>query len=126
MIHRRSNCPYSQLQPIAEELFLATDFDVETSIVYKQWVHNGHTKIVFITNTVRERNEKFCQTADLATTLHYTVKSQTSYLKMLKETILPNTRTVTLLYLSDNYSFYVKIPYKGSTRKLIRLLSTLL
>jgi hypothetical protein len=49
---RCSNCPgQSHLKTITEELFEANDFDVEDSIVCKQWVHCGHTKVVFITNS---------------------------------------------------------------------------
>jgi hypothetical protein len=92
MLHSCSNCPgESQLQTAVEELFEANDFDVEDSIIYKQWVHDGHTKIVSMTSTVGEFTEKICQTADQATTRHYTAKSQASYSKMLKETILPDT-----------------------------------
>jgi hypothetical protein len=86
-----------KLQTVVEGLFQANDFDVEDSIVYQQWVHDGHTKIVFMTSTVGEFTEKICRTADRATTHHYTAKSQASYLKMLKETILPDTGTVILL-----------------------------
>jgi hypothetical protein len=45
MHHRCSNFPgQSQLQTVVEELFQTNDFDVEDSIVYKQWVHD-HTKL---------------------------------------------------------------------------------
>jgi hypothetical protein len=47
MLHRCSNClGQSQLQNVVKELFQAYDFDVEDSIVYKQRIHDGHTKIV--------------------------------------------------------------------------------
>jgi hypothetical protein len=95
---------------------------VEDGIVYKQLC----TEIVSMTSTVGEFTEKICRTADQATTHHYTAKSQASYFKMLKETILPDTEAVILLDFSENIRFYVKMPYKGSTGKLIRLLSTLL
>jgi hypothetical protein len=87
----------SQLQTVVEALFQANGSDVEDSIVYKQWVHGSHMKIVSMTSTVGEFNEKICRTADQATTHHETAKSKASYLKMLKETILPDTGTVILL-----------------------------
>jgi hypothetical protein len=125
--HRCSNCPgQSQLQTVTEELFQTNDFDVEDSVVYKWCFHDGHTKIVSMTSTVGEFTVKICWTADHAATHHYTTKSQASYLKMLKETILPDNEAVILLDFSKNYSFYVRMPYKGSTGKLIRPLSILL
>jgi hypothetical protein len=44
-----------------------------------------------MTSTGGKLTEKICRTAEQATTHHYTAKSQASYLKMLKETILPDT-----------------------------------
>jgi hypothetical protein len=59
VLHRCSNCPgQSQLQTVVEELFQANDFDVEDSIVYNQWIHDGRTKIVSMTSTVGEFTEK--------------------------------------------------------------------
>jgi hypothetical protein len=34
------------------------------NIVYKQRVHNGHTKTVYMTSTVGEFTEKICHTKD--------------------------------------------------------------
>jgi hypothetical protein len=73
--------------------------------VYKEWVHDGHTKIVSVTSAVGEFTEKIGRTADQATTRHYTEKSHASYLQMLKETILPNTEAVILLDFVESYSF---------------------
>jgi hypothetical protein len=56
-------------------------------------------------STVGEFAEKICLTADQATTHHYTAKSQASYLKMLKETILTYAEAVILLDFPENYSF---------------------
>jgi hypothetical protein len=53
---------------------------VEDRRVYKQWVHDGHAKIVSMTSTVGEFTEKICRTADQAVTHHYTAKSQASCL----------------------------------------------
>jgi hypothetical protein len=77
---------------------------VEDSVVYKQWVHDGHTKIVSMMSTVGEFNEEICLTADQATTRRHTAKSQPSYLKMLKETILSDTEAV-ILPDFQSYSF---------------------
>jgi hypothetical protein len=75
-LHRCLNCPgQSHLQTVVEELFQANNFDVEDSIVYKQWVHDGHTKVASMTSTVGKFTEKICQTTDQATTHHYTAKS---------------------------------------------------
>jgi hypothetical protein len=65
MVHRYSNCPgQSQLQTVVEELFQANYFDVEDSIVYKQWFHDDHTQIVSMTSTVGEFTEKICRTPE--------------------------------------------------------------
>jgi hypothetical protein len=56
-----------------------------------------------MTSTVGEFTEKICQIADQATNHHYTARSQASYLKMLKETILPDIQAVILLDCSENY-----------------------
>jgi hypothetical protein len=59
VIHRCSNfLGQSQLQTVVEELFQSNDFDVEDSIVYKQWIHDSHTKIVPMTSPVAEFTEK--------------------------------------------------------------------
>jgi hypothetical protein len=73
MLHRYSNCSgQSQLQTVTEELFQANnDFDVEDSIVYKQWVHDGHTKTASMISTAGKFMEKICQTAHQVRTHHY-------------------------------------------------------
>jgi hypothetical protein len=48
---------------------------VEDNIADKQWVHDGHTKIVSMTSTVGEFAKKICRTADQAIIHHYTAKS---------------------------------------------------
>jgi hypothetical protein len=59
MLHRCSNCTgQSQLRAVIEELFQANNFDVEDSILYKQWVHDDHTKVADITNTAGQLTEK--------------------------------------------------------------------
>jgi hypothetical protein len=47
-----------------EELFQTNDFDMEDSIVCMQWIHDGHTEIVFMATTVEEFIEIIFQTAD--------------------------------------------------------------
>jgi hypothetical protein len=47
---------------------------VEDSI-HKQWFHDGHTEIVSMRSADKEFREKICQTAEQATTHHFTVKS---------------------------------------------------
>jgi hypothetical protein len=42
-------------------LFQANDFDMEDIIVHKQWVHDGHIKIVSMTSSVGEYTEKICK-----------------------------------------------------------------
>jgi hypothetical protein len=54
-----SKCPrQSQLQTVVEELFQANDFDVEGSIIYKQWVHDDHIKIVFMKSNLENSLKK--------------------------------------------------------------------
>jgi hypothetical protein len=77
---------------------------VEDSIVYKQWVHDGLTKVVFVANTFGESTEKICQSANQATSHCDTTKSQALYLKTLKGSILPDTEAVILFDFSENYS----------------------
>jgi hypothetical protein len=99
---------------------------VEEGIFYKQWVHDGHTKIISTTSTVGEFTEKIGRTAGQTTTHHYTATPQASYLKMLKETILPDTEAAILLEFSEYYSLLCEDAIQGSTGKLIGPLSTLL
>jgi hypothetical protein len=56
-----------------------------------------------MTSTAAEFTEKICQTAYQATILHYTAKSQVSFLKMLKDAIVPDTEAVISLDFSENY-----------------------
>jgi hypothetical protein len=63
MFHRCSNCPgQSQLQTVIEELFQANDSDVEDCIIYKHWVHDGHTKLypwqVLLENSMKKSAEQ--------------------------------------------------------------------
>lgn len=105
MLHRCSNCTWqSHLWTLVEELFHANNFDVEDSIVYKQQVHDDHTKIVYITNTAGHFTGKIWPTADLTASHHYWPKLQVSYLKM-KETFLPKTEGIILLCFLDNCLF---------------------
>jgi hypothetical protein len=91
MVHRCRNFPgQGQLQTALQELFHPNDFDMEASIVCKQWIHDGHTEIVFMTTIVKEFTEKVCQTADYATSHHYKAKSQALYIKMLKKSFCQN------------------------------------
>jgi hypothetical protein len=49
-----------QLQTVTDQLFQANDFDVDDIIlvVYRQWVHEGNTKIISVTNTAEKFNEE--------------------------------------------------------------------
>jgi hypothetical protein len=62
MLHRCSNCPgHRQIQTVVKELSQVNDFDMEDSILYKQWVHYGHAKILYTTSSVGKFTEKFAQ-----------------------------------------------------------------
>jgi hypothetical protein len=91
--------------------------------VYKQWLHEwSYTNCIhfhvgeFTKKSVKQQIKQQPRIIQQDHKLHK---------KMSKETILPDTEAVILLYFSENY-FYVRMPHKGSTGKLIRRLSTLL
>jgi hypothetical protein len=67
MVHRCSNCPgQCHPQTVTQGFFQARDFDVENSIVYKQWFQDGHTEFISTITAVGEFTEKVCQAADEA------------------------------------------------------------
>jgi hypothetical protein len=91
-----------------------------------QRVCDDHTEILSFTDIVVEFTEKVCWMADQAITHHCTAKSQASYLIMLKETIWETLKLLLYLIFWRIIHFCMKVPYKGSSGKVIRLLSSLL
>jgi len=113
MLHRCSNCPgIDQLRTFLEGLFDSADNDSDDIVAYKQWTHDGQSKLQSVTETVSDFINTLCSRADKVTDHHFTAKAQSTYLRQLKESLVPGTAIV-LLDFAENYSFVCQDAVQG-------------
>ena len=113
MLHRCSSClGRSNLSNYIESLFTSDEMEADDVVNYKQWRHNDQLKLESISSTVTEFISLVSEAADLATGHHFTCKSQSQYLRLLKES-LPITSAIILLDFSENYSFVCQDATQG-------------
>lgn len=113
MIHRCEKCHgHEGLKQHVEFLFAADETDNDDKISYKQWCQDGQLKLQTISSTVSEYIDTLCDSADRATSHHFTCKAQSQYLRQLKEN-LPTNHIIILLDFAENYSFICQDATQG-------------
>ena len=79
---------------------------------YKQWASVDKTKLVTVTDTCNDFVEKLAKKLKALTRHHHTTKSQSSYLKLLKDKLPTNEITVQGDF-AENYSFVIQDEAQG-------------
>lgn len=111
MLHSCSNCPgVTALRKYLDDIF--HDFDESDTILYKQWVQTDRKTIIQAEASVADFCEVLLDKIDKLATHHYIAKSQTKYLRSLKEN-LPSKNVIILLDFSENFSFLVQDSVQG-------------
>lgn len=79
---------------------------------YKQWVHTDTTSLRDLSSTVEEYITVVCERYDKLRQHHFIAKSQSNYLKKLKEN-LGSEEAIVLLNFAENFSFIVQDAVQG-------------
>jgi len=113
MLHRCEQCPgREKLKQYLESTFSSDETDLDDNISYKQWTHDGQLKLQTVSCSVAEYIETLCDSADTATSHHFTCKAQSKFLRQLKEN-LPTNHIIILLDFAENYSFICQDATQG-------------
>ena len=81
-------------------------------VEYKQWVITDKTTLLIVKEKMSDFIDSLADKIVLLTRHHYTAKAQSSYLKLLKETLLEQ-ECILLGDFSENYSFIVQDAAQG-------------
>ena len=113
MLHRCSSCPGpDKLRDFLMELFSEEDYDPVNTVTYKQWVHTDRTTLISVEHEVYEFIDLVVRSYDALRNHHYIMKSQSAYLRELKDS-LGTHKAVVLLDFAENYSFLVQDAVQG-------------
>ena len=113
MLHLCDNCPGKEaLSEYLLQLFSDNDVDHDDMISYKQWLHTDRTTLVSIQQLMPEFVETACNAIHGLRPHHFINKSQSSYLKSLKQNI-PENQVIILSDFAENYSFVVQDAVQG-------------
>ncbi|XP_065684929.1 uncharacterized protein LOC136097009 [Hydra vulgaris] len=116
MIHRCNSCPGIQHAQNYFQQYLAQNDDPkeqydsdenEQSVDFKQWTTTDRTELLTIKLPLNEFIELLCEKLDNITSHSFIAKSQSSYLKHLKETISID-EAIVLADFAENYTFVVQ------------------
>ncbi len=88
-------------------MYEAADMDDDDTVTYKQWTTSGQSKLQQISDSVSDFITSICAMADKATSHQFIVKSQSSYLRQIKEYLPSETEIIVLMDFAGNYSFYL-------------------
>lgn len=114
MIHRCENCPSkSNLTDYLEAVLETADMDPDDTKNFKQWSHDGHSKLSDMTMSVSEFVHELCEKCDFCTSHHYTAKAQAQYLKKLKDRLPVQEQAIVLVDFAENYSFLCQDAVQG-------------
>lgn len=103
MLHQCDRCPGKEA--LKEHLDNILDqSDTDDKIEYRQRSHGGQCKLQTLVNTAEEFLELLLDKSYAATVHHYTAKAQAESLRLLKESLDPESAVI-LLNFAENYSF---------------------
>ena len=106
MIHRCSNCPSSDI--LRNHLLnIIGEYDDDTEITYKQWVTTDQSTLSQITTPVQEFVSVVINSLEKLTMHLYIAKSQSRYLRHLKNNIDSHT-VILLVDFAENFAFTVQ------------------
>ena len=79
-------CPGKRaLKEHLSDIFSKNDVEMEDFISYKQWIHTEKTCLVEMQLSLTEYLDVVCNKFDILSQHHFIAKSQSNYLKSLKE-----------------------------------------
>ncbi|XP_047129865.1 uncharacterized protein LOC124809907 [Hydra vulgaris] len=116
MIHRCNSCPGIQAAQNFLQQYLTQNDDPEEqydsdeneqSVDFKQWATTDRTELLTINLPLNEFIDLLCEKLDKITCHSFIAKSQSSYLKHLKET-LSIDEAIVLVDFAENYTFVVQ------------------
>ncbi|XP_072043498.1 uncharacterized protein [Amphiura filiformis] len=114
MIHRCPACPGDEnLRAFLSTMYESADMDEDDIVSYKQWTTSGQSKLQQISDSVSDFIASLCTMADKATTHQFIVKSQSAYLRQLKENLPAATEVIVLMDFAENYSFVCQDAIQG-------------
>jgi len=94
------------------QLYSDNDIDLEDQINYKQWVHTDRTTLVSLQAPLSEFLNTVCEAFDGLRSHHFVAKSQSLYLRQLKDSLSPES-VIVLLDFAENYSFLIQDAVQG-------------
>jgi len=113
MMQGCDECPgRSALEDYLSELFSDDDMDMDDSISFKQWVHTDGTALMDSQLPLQEFLDMVCSKYEVLRQHYFIAKSQSAYLKSIKET-LQHDSAIILLDFVENYSFVVQDAVQG-------------
>ena len=113
MLHLCDDCPGKEaLSEYLLELFSDNDVDDDDMIRYKQWVHIDRTTLVSIQQLLPDSVETAYNAIHGLRPHHFINKSQSAYLKSLKENI-PENEVIILSDFAENYRFVEQDAVQG-------------
>ena len=120
MIHQCNSCPSIQAAQHFLQQYLIQDDDPDeqyesgesdeneqSTVDFKQWITTDRTELLTIKFPLSEFIELLCEKLDKITSHSFIAKSQSSYLKHLKEKISPD-EAIVLGDFAENYTFVVQ------------------
>lgn len=111
MLHRCENCPgKSALKNFLQKQIV--DYDCDTFITFKQWVHTDRTTIIAQQLLIDDYLSELVDKVDALTAHDFIAKHQAAYLQNLKSE-LTEERAIVLLDFAENYSFIVQDAVQG-------------
>jgi len=105
MIHRCSECPSSDI--LKDPLFNITGEYDDTEINYEQWITTDRSTLAQMATPLQEFVSVLIDNLENLTSHSYIAKSQSSYLRQLKDNISANTAII-LLDFSENFAFTIQ------------------
>ncbi|XP_071950769.1 uncharacterized protein [Antedon mediterranea] len=106
-------CPgKSALVEDLSNTFTENEIDFEETITFKQWINTDRTTIATLQLPLPEFIEQVADAFDRLRQHHYITKSQSAYLRKLKEDLSDDT-AIALLDFAENYSFLIQDAIQG-------------
>ena len=93
------------LKCFLQEKCEAAGVQTDDIVNYKQWTTSGQSKLQQMSDTVTDFVSSLCTQASKATSHQFIVKTQSAYLRKLKEDLKAGSELIILMDFAENYSF---------------------
>lgn len=110
MLHRCPNCP--DVSVIREYLMQLEIMETKDIIVFKQWIHTDRESLETLTKSTDDFVDLLVDKLVVLTKHHFTAKSQSQYLKQIKNNIDKNSCLI-IADFAENYTCIVQDAAQG-------------